>query len=139
MPPSPAIAAQGTKLAYSDGGSPTLFADIPGLGAIRGLGGAAAPVNDISDLDSVAREKMMGLPDEGQITAPINFNPNNAVHAALVALRTARTRAEFRVTFSNAKTAHFFGYVLGVGVDANTGDAVRGQLTIEIDGFVERS
>lgn len=136
---SPAIAAQGTKLAYSFGGSPSSFTDIPGLGGIRGLGGAAAPVNDISDLDSSAKEKLMGLPDEGQITAPINFNPNNAVHAALVAARADRARLEFRYTFSNGKIAQFYGYVLGVGVDANVGDAVRGQLTIEIDGVVTRT
>lgn len=131
---SPAITAQGTVLAYSDGGSPSSFTAVPGVNAVRGLGGGAVPINDISDLDSTAREKMPGLPDEGQLTVPININHNNAVHAALRAARLAKTRLEFRITFSNGKIAGFFGYVLTFMSDVNTGDAVRGQMTIEIDG-----
>lgn len=133
---SPAITAQGTKLAVSDGGSPSSFTDIPGLGAIRGLGGTAANVNDISDLDSEAKEKLMGLPDEGQITAPLNFNPANTVHQALIGYRQAKTRAEFRITTSNSKKAFFYGYVLVCGADFATGDATRGTLTVEVDGKV---
>lgn len=133
---SPAITAQGTKLAYSDGGSPSSFTDIPGVQGVRGLGGGAATVNDISDLDSLMKEKMMGLGDEGQLTVPINVNHNNSVHQALRTARLNRTRLEFRVTFTNSKLAVFFGYVLTFMSDANTGDAVRGQMTIEIDGAV---
>lgn len=133
---SPAITAQGTRLAYSDGGSPSSFTNIPGIGRISGLGGGGASVNDISDLDSEAKEKLLGLIDEGQLSCPINVNHNNAVHAALRAARAAKTRLEFRITFSNAKVAQFFGYVIVFGSEAATGDALRGTMTIEIDGLV---
>lgn len=134
---SPAITAQGTKLAYSDGGSPSSFTDIAGVRGIRGLGGGAASVNDTSDLDSVAKEKLLGLPDEGQLSVPMNVNHNNATHQALRAARLAKTRLEFRITFTNAKIAQFFGYVLTFGTDVDVGDAVRGGMTIEIDGSVQ--
>ncbi len=133
---SPAITAQGTKIAYSDGGSPSSFTDIPGVRSIRGLGGGAASVNDTSDLDSSAKEKLLGLPDEGQLSVPMNVNHNNSVHQALRAARLAKTRLEFRVTFSNSKIAQFFGYVLTFSSDVDTGDALRGGMTIEIDGAV---
>lgn len=133
---SPAITAQGTKLAYSDGGSPSSFTDIVGVRGIRGLGQGAAAVNDISDLDSSAKEKLLGLPDEGQLAVSMNVNHNQATHQAMRNARINRTRLEFRITFSNSKIAQFFGYVLTFGTDVETGDAVRGGMTVEIDGAV---
>lgn len=133
---SPAITAQGTVIAYSDGGSPSSFTNIPGVSGLRGLGMGQPRINDISDLDSTAVEKMLGLIDEGTVNGSINVNHANAVHAALRAARAARTRLEFKMTFANGKIAQFFGYVTQFGSDVNTGDALRGQLTIEIDGIV---
>lgn len=136
---SPAIAAQATVLAYSDGGSPSSFTNVPGVNSIRGLGGGATPVNDTSDLDSLAKEKLPGLIDEGSIAVSININMNNSVHAALNTARRNKTRLEWKVTYSNSKIDQFFGYVLTFGRDINTGDAVRGQMTIEVDGLMSNA
>lgn len=136
---SPAIAAQHTRLRVSDGGSPQNFQYVPGVASVRGLGAGATPINDISDLDSTAKEKLPGLPDEGQLTVAININMANAVHLSLQQARMNSSRREFQIVFSNGKTATFMGYVLTFAEDVNTGDAVRGQMTIEIDGPVARA
>lgn len=133
---SPAITAQGTKLAYSDGGSPSSFTDIPGVVRVSGIGGGATPVVDTSDLDSVAKEKMLILPDEGQVAVTLNPKHSNAVHAALRLARSNKTRLEWRCTFTDGKIAQFFGYVLTFASDAGMGDALRGAMSIEIDGPV---
>lgn len=133
-----AVESQGTKIAYSDGGSPSSFTNLGNITSITGLGGTAAPVHDVSNLDSTFKEKMMGLPDEGQITLNFNPDPDNTGHIALRTARKARTRLEFRVTLTDAgpSIAQFYGYVLTFAPDINQGQPVRGSMSIEIDGEV---
>jgi hypothetical protein len=93
-----AIESQGSRIAYSDGGSPSSFTSLGNITGISDLGGGSAPVNDVSNLDSIFREKMMGLPDEGQVTLTLNPDPDNTGHIALRSARKTRTRLEFRCT-----------------------------------------
>lgn len=133
---NPAIKSQTTVLAYSDGGSPSSFTNIAGVAGISGIGSGNASMNDVSTLDSVSREKLPGLPDEGQANVTLNANPANVVQQALIAARKAQTRLEFRVTFPNSSRAVFFGYVTEFSVDIQQGQPVRGSMRIEIDGEV---
>jgi hypothetical protein len=136
-----AIESQGTKIYYSDGGSPSAFTQITNVTNIRGLGGSAAPVIDVSNLDSTFKEKMMGLPDEGQITADINLDPDATSHQAMRAARKARSRLEFKMVLTDGapSVAQFYGYVLTFPVDVGVGQQVKGGFTIEIDGEVSWS
>lgn len=131
-----AIESQGIVLKYSSG-SPTTFATIGNVVGFSGPGGSASVI-DISNLASVAKEKLMGLPDEGQFTLDLNFDPAITSHTGLRDLRTARTRTEFQITFtdSGAATATFFGYVLGFQINGAVDAAVKASVTIEIDGAV---
>lgn len=130
------IESQGVVLAYSTGGSPSSFAGIGNVTGFSGPGGSAAVI-DVTNLDSVAHEKRMGLPDEGQFTIDINYDPDLASHVALRAARAARTRTEFRITLTDtapATTISFYGYVLGFQITGAVDDVVKASLTIEIDG-----
>ena len=131
-----AIESQGIVLSYSIG-SPTEFAPIGNVTGFTGPGGAAAVI-DISNLDSTAKEKLMGLPDEGQLTLDINYDPDNASHIALRGARRARTRCEFSIALTDATptTLSFFGYVLGFSLTASVDAALKASMTIEIDGPV---
>lgn len=133
-----AIESQGVKIAYSDGGSPTSYSNIGNIVGFDGLGGGSAAVIDVSNLDSTMKEKLIGLGDEGQLGLDINWDPDNVTHIALRAARLTRTRLEFRVTLSDATpaTAVFFGYVMTCAVSGAVNQAVKGKLTIEIDGAV---
>lgn len=129
------IETQGTKLAYSDGGSPSSFSDIGNITDFSGPGGQASVI-DVSNLDSTFREKRMGLPDEGQFTFNVNLDPDNASHVALKDARRGRDRLEFRVTLTDSTptTLTFYGYVLGFVISGGVDAVTKAAITIEIDG-----
>lgn len=131
-----AIESQGVKLAVS-AGSPTSFSDIGNITDFNGPGGQASVI-DVSNLDSTFREKIMGLPDEGQFSFNVNWDPDNVTHQTLRTGRANRTRLEFRLTLTDAtpSVGLFFAYVLGFVVSGGVDSAVKLALTLEIDGPV---
>lgn len=132
-----AIESQGVVISYSIGASPSSFVALNNVTGFKGPGGSAAVI-DITNLASVAKEKMMGLPDEGQFTLDINFDPDDTGHIALRNARGARTPIEIRVTFTDStpSTATFAGYVLGFEFTGQVDQQVKAALTIEINGPV---
>ena len=131
-----AIQSQGVTISITVG-SPTLQVNIGNVTSIKGPGGAASVI-DVTNLDSAAKEKLMGLPDEGQVTIDINYDPDNATHIALRAARRARSLCEFVLTLtdSTATTLHFYAYVLGFSMDVGVDAAVKVSVTLEVDGAV---
>lgn len=135
MPTS--IESQGVTVAISYGESPTSFQTIANVIDFSGPGGQASVI-DVTNLASTAREKRMGLPDEGQLTLNLNLDPDAATHQLLRNARAARQRCEFRITLTDSTptTATFLGYVLGYVVSGGVDDVVKTAITIEIDGPV---
>lgn len=131
------IEAQGTTIAYSTETSPSAFANIGNIVSFSGPGGQASVI-DVTNLDSTAREKRMGLPDEGQFTLEVNLDPDSTAHTALRNNRKNRTRTEFKVTLTDSTptTLVFWGYVLGFEVSGAVDGPVKCTITIEIDGPV---
>lgn len=131
-----AIESQGITLQYCVG-SPTEFVTIANVVGFSGPGGAASVI-DITNLSSTAKEKLMGLPDEGQFTMDLNLDPDAASHIALRNARANRTRVEFKINLTDTTptTAIFFGYVLGFQLNGAVDQQVKAALTIEIDGPV---
>jgi hypothetical protein len=68
------VVGRGSTLHINVAGSPTLFLKIGNITDITGPGGQGTVI-DVSNLDSVAREKLMGLFDEGQLQFNINLDP----------------------------------------------------------------
>ena len=101
-----------------------------------GPGGSAA-VYETTHLQSKAKEKKVGLPDEGQLTLAVNWclATDSGQQAASVA-RKDRTEKNFKLTFSDDSTASFSGYVLGMSASGAVDDKVSGSITIEITGAV---
>lgn len=132
-----AIESQGAKLYVTNGGSPTEFVQIQNVTDFSGPGGQASVI-DVSNLDSTRREKIMGLPDEGQISFNLNWDPDDVGHQLLRTLRNNRTRAEFKVTLTDATpaVATFFGYVLGVQLSGAVDQQIKAAVTVEIDGAI---
>ena len=60
------VESQGTTLGRGDAASPEVFTSIGEVTQIGGPTGSATVI-DISNLSSTRREKIMGLPDEGQV------------------------------------------------------------------------
>lgn len=131
------IESQGVTLAISYGESPTSFSTIANVIDFSGPGGQASVI-DITNLASTAREKRMGLPDEGQVTFNVNLDPDASTHQLLRDARKNRVKSEFRITLTDSTptTMTFFGYVLGFVVSGGVDDVVKSAITVEIDGPV---
>lgn len=108
---------------------------------LTGLGGGQAAVIDKTTLCSSAKEKAMGLPDEGQISVTVFYDPANAGHVRMQYLRDNQAQGAFRVTLTDSGTEvwTFSGYVLaaelGVGID----QLVTMVFTVEVDGAITRA
>lgn len=135
---SNALESQGTAL-YIDTGdvSPTVWTQIPDMRDLNFRTGAAAVI-DVTDLSSTAKEKRMGLADEGQCTFTLMFRPADPAHAELVAAKADRQIRDFRVvmTDTGATEYRFSGFVLSVPISTSVDAVVESAVTIEITGAV---
>ena len=131
-----AIESQGITIQYIVG-SPGSMAGIANITSFSGPGGSASVI-DVTNLNSTAKEKLMGLPDEGQFSIDINFDPDDSSHQNLRGARVSRTRTEFKINFTdqNPASATFWGYVLGFAISGAVDQQVKAAITIEIDGPV---
>jgi hypothetical protein len=131
------IESQGATLAISIGTSPTSFSTIANVIDVTGPGGSAAVI-DITNLASVAREKRMGLPDEGQVTFNVQLDPDNTTHQALRDARKNRTECEFRITLTDSTptTLTWRGFVLNFSITLAVDDVVKASITVEVNGAV---
>lgn len=102
-------------------------------------GGGAPSIHDASNLDSTAKEKIMGLVDEGQFGCSVNFDPADAGQVLLEAAYAGAIKKYFSVVLPApiAKTFKFTGWVTSParptgGVDTK----VSGTVSVEITGAV---
>lgn len=135
---SSALEAQGTLIKIGDGASPEVFNTIPEVKTFTGPGGAASVI-DVTDLSSLAKEKRMGLADEGQLSFVINYIPDNTYHAALRAARASREETNFKMVFTDASpstTWSFAAFVTGFAVSGAVDGVIEANVTLEITGAI---
>lgn len=138
---SSALESQGMAIKISNMLSPVVFSTIPEVKDFTGPGGSAAVI-DVTDLSSVAKQKRMGLADEGQLSFTINYIPADTQHSALRAARSARQETDFQILFTDespSTTWDFSGFVTGFAVSGAVDGVVEAQVTIEITGAILES
>lgn len=136
-----ALESQGMLFKRGDGASPEVFSAIPEVMTFAGPSGSASVI-DVTDLSSAAKEKRMGLKDEGQVTFNINYLPSDTVHAGLRSDRSNRTLRNFQIIFTDDSPAtqwDFAGYVTGFAVSGGVDGVVQASVTIEISGDITES
>lgn len=135
--PSNAINAQGVELRRGNGASPETFVIVGEITQFDGPGGSATVI-DVSTLQSVAKEKRAGLPDEGQFTFQMNLDPSDVQQNALRADRAARVLRNFRLvlTDSSNTTLQFSALVLEFKISGAVDQVVKASVTLEISGAV---
>lgn len=138
-----ALEAQGTKLFWSTAtagatvGAVSTATKVGELTDFSGPGGAAAVI-DVTHLESTAIQKLIGLPDEGQFSFSVNFNPTDAGQVALRTDRAARQKRaavlKFNTTATNALKfdAYCQTYTPGGSVNGKT----QANITLEVTGAV---
>ena len=114
-------------------GSTGSSAEIGNVVDFSGPSGAAAVI-DITSLSDSAKVKMMGIPDEGQLSLSVFYDPGNAAQADLQADRAARTQKKCVIKFTDAATnyAVFNAYCLQFAVSGAVDDAVKANVVLEI-------
>ena len=98
--------------------------------------GGSATMYETTHLRSTAKEKKIGLMDEGQLTLSINWEPTDNGQQAARTARANRTEKSFRLTYTDNSKATFDGYVIGMSSSGGVDNKVSGSITIEINGSV---
>lgn len=129
-----AVKFQGTKLHAMSGTDATEVGEVTGL---DGPGGQA-PVIDATHSLSVAREKLMGLPDEGQITVTLNSVWDDSGQVELKSRRSAQTLDDYRIQINDAASTEmtFQAYCLGFSYSSATDGKWDARVQLEISGPV---
>ena len=134
-----AIESQGVKVFWSTStaASTSTTADVGQITGFAGPSGSAAVI-DITNLGSTAKEKMVGLRDEGQLSLDLNFQATDAGQANLITDRAERNKRKVTIKFTDSATsvAVFDGYCIGFSISGALDDKVTANAVIEIDGAV---
>lgn len=104
----------------------------------------SAGVIDITTLGSTAKEKLIGIRDEGQLTMDVVFDNNaTSLHPSLREDRASRTLRLYDIkltdngTASNQPSAFYLdAYVTGFSIAGAVDDKITGNLTLEITSAV---
>lgn len=122
---------------YTSGGMATAleFTNIGEVVSWDGPNGSANTIN-ATHLLSTKKEKLMGLPDEGQFSLSLNCVNSDAGQKACRASRDARARRDFRVSYKDGTVQTFNGFVSSFATSGAVDGKVDASMTIEIDGEV---
>jgi hypothetical protein len=141
-----AFEAQGTEFYWSattaaSTGAAVLVGEVTDF---SGPGGQAAII-DVTNLNSTAKEKLVGLRDEGQVSISLNLSFSDAGQIALRADRASRSKKKCVIKFNDSTTdaartkATFDGYCMGFSITGSVDNKVGANAVIEITGGVTYS
>jgi hypothetical protein len=134
---SNAITSQGTKFYIGQEVSPTTYVQVGEVQTFDGPSGQAAVI-DTTHLTSPRKEKLMGLPDEGQITLGGNYVSSDSGQDEMFEARDTQQRRDFKLELSNGELWLFQGFVLAFNINLGVDDKVSFSATVEITGAVSR-
>lgn len=132
---SSAIETQGFEFKIGNGDSPLTYTEVTEVTSFSGFDGQAAEI-DVTHLKSTAKEWLMGLQDFGSFKIDCNYLNGDAGQDLMRAAKSTRAVQDFRVTFSDASTATFQGYVLSAPVNGSVDAKVDTSFDIRITGPV---
>ena len=136
------VAAQSTGIALTITG----HAMSP-IGNVTGFSGpsGSAQVIDVTHLGSTAKEKLIGIRDEGQVSLDILFDTaSTSLHNAIRADKQSRTRRIYDIKLTDQSTAagsqpsafYFDAYVTNFSITGAIDDAIKGSVTLELSSAV---
>jgi hypothetical protein len=131
------LASQGTTLTITVGsGSAT---PVNGFTDFSGLGSGTATIIDASDLSSAAKQKQIGLPDEGTAKISLNYIEADAGQVAMETARSGRSLAHFIITLTSGTKYAFDGYVQTFEKSVSVDKLVTISASVEITGAVTKT
>lgn len=131
-----AIETQGFVLGIGNGdGPPETFTPVGEVVSFNGFDGQASEI-DVTHLQSGAKEFLMGLQDFGTFTVETNYLPSDTGQDQMRAAKASRVIQNFELTFSDASTATFSGFVTSAPMSGGVDAKVDGSFAIRISGDV---
>lgn len=102
----------------------------------------SASIIDVTSLQSTAKEKLIGLRDEGQVSMDVFFNTDTtALQTAMRADRASRTKRVYDIQYTDSTSTpsydFFDAYVTGFSISGGVDDATKGSITLEITSAVK--
>jgi hypothetical protein len=112
-------------------------ANIGEVKSFNGPGGQASEI-DVTTLESTAKEFLMGLQDEGEISLEVNFDPSDVGQTFCRNARTNQTRNAYRITLPNtpATRLDFLAFCKGFSLSGGVDDVWKASLTLRVTGAV---
>lgn len=130
-----ALESQGCVLYWS---TTTALSTAIVVGQVTGFNGptGSASIIDVTHLGSTAKEKMVGLPDEGNISFDLTLATSDNGQTKMRECRSARTKGHWclRLTDSSVSILHGDGYVTGFSITGAVDDIIKATAQIEITG-----
>lgn len=138
-----AFNAQRSTVSRESDTTPGTYTTIGEIRSFSGPGGQSAVI-DATTLQSLGKEKVLGLQDEGQLQLEMNFVPGDAAQQKLLEDRSLSRKKSFKITFSDVvtagaaagTTATFDAYVMGFSVAGGVDALTSATVTLEITGEV---
>lgn len=132
-----AFSAQGTLVKRGNGATVEVFTNIPEIKTIGGPTGAS-DLLEATNLDSTAKEYVVGLADSGEIRLGVNWDPTSVVHDNLFTDWQNRTKRNFRMVFSDTGAAQldFAAYVQNYEISGGANAIVEANITLKITGAI---
>ena len=136
-----AIESQGAIFFWSTTTAASIFTS-HAVAEVVGFNGPSGGANviDVSHLGSTAKEKLIGLRDEGQVTLDVNFRPGTTAQDYLRNCRANRLMRKGVIQLNDnttevAKTKIIFdAYVGAFSISGAVDQVVKGSITLEITG-----
>lgn len=152
------VRTQGTEVFMLDSAaSPPALVKIGNVASVGDFGPQADDI-DVTNLDSTAKEYLVGLPDNGEATLAINMDPQSEAHRLLFGLAGTDQRRYFCVAYSegatdptiaageivpppaaNRSSSIFFAAVKSARRSVPTNDVVRVTVALRISGAIEET
>ena len=134
------LESQGMQVFWSATTGISTAVEVLQVVAANGPTGSAGKI-DVTNLLSTAKEFLMGLRDEGDISFDTIYDPNDAGQASLFADRGTRTKKRLKIEFNDASTSFLDakGYCTGFAITGAVDDALKATYTIAITGAVSVS
>lgn len=148
------VKTQGTELyLLDDTDSGNEVRKIGSITGFSGIGGEAGEI-DVTDMDSVAREFVTGLQDNGTVNINFDYDPQDesqqtldalvggANKRFLVALSESDTQPTYSSTYTLPTDRTTFDFSAGVRsfqLDASADDAWRGTTNLRVSGDITKT
>ncbi|WP_186270012.1 phage tail tube protein [Burkholderia gladioli] len=136
--PSSAISAQGSKFyidTAADGAAQPTWTQVKNCKSYSGFDGSATEI-DVTDLDSTAKEKRLGLMDNGSFSIDVNVNMADPGQAAMKTAQKASSLEQFKLEYPDGSADTFAASVKSFPISGATDAVITSTIALTISGAV---